>query len=147
HFVPAMDDISAALAEVLAPAVLFGGTAESVIGRGREVENAPALSVFGARLPGAQVTPVGLEVVESDGGQALMGWPQLATSPDALLLFADPFSFPIDGVLAELHGEIPGLLVIGGFASAASRPGGNRLLIDGSVTHVGAVGALLSGAN
>jgi small ligand-binding sensory domain FIST len=60
-----------------------------------------------------------------------------------LILLADPFSVPVEGLLAHMGATAPGLAVLGGFASAARSPGGNRLILDGTLHHDGAVGALL----
>jgi small ligand-binding sensory domain FIST len=54
-----------------------------------------------------------------------------------------PFSFPIDQLLARLGEDRPGLPVVGGLASAARGPGGNRLVLDDQVFAQGAVGAFL----
>ena len=60
-----------------------------------------------------------------------------------MLLLADPFTFPVDGVLRVLDAARPALQVVGGMASAAAGPGGNRLVADDVVTDRGAVGVLL----
>ncbi len=60
-----------------------------------------------------------------------------------LLLLADPFTFPVDGVLRVLDAARPGLRVVGGMASAAAGPGANRLVADDRVVERGAVGVLL----
>ncbi|OWY63248.1 hypothetical protein B7486_54135, partial [cyanobacterium TDX16] len=55
----------------------------------------------------------------------------------------DPFSFPVDQVVDQLAGGRPDLRVVGGLASGARGPGGNRLVLDGGVHEDGAVGLLL----
>jgi small ligand-binding sensory domain FIST len=62
----------------------------------------------------------------------------------SLLLITDPFTFPVDGLLEALGSSHPDLAVVGGVASAAGSPGGNRLLLDDTTFADGAVGALLS---
>jgi small ligand-binding sensory domain FIST len=52
----------------------------------------------------------------------------------------------VDAVLDDLAIRHPALQVIGGFASAARGPGGNRLVLDGATLAEGAVGVLLGGA-
>ena len=59
---------------------------------------------------------------------------------------ADPFSFPGDAFLSRLDEDRPGLTAIGGMASAARGPGGNRLVLDDQVLSEGAVGVLLDQA-
>lgn len=81
----------------------------------------------------------------------------------ATVLLADPFTTPIDAVLGALntsralanpHGAGSGgadgdhrrAPIVGGFASAANRPGGNALLVDGRIVTTGCVGVSLAGA-
>src|ERR1019366_482169 len=60
-----------------------------------------------------------------------------------LVLLADPYTFPVDGLLGQVAATHPGLPVLGGMASAALGPGGNRMVLDGTVHTAGAVGALI----
>ena len=143
HHAGAFEDIAPSVRALLDPTVLLGCTAAAVIGGAREVEDRPALSVFAARLPATVLTPVRLEVVETPDGPSMVGWPD---EPEGtLLLLADPFSFPADSFLDRVNDDLPGLRVIGGLASAAMQPGGNRLVVDDAIAATGAVGALLSG--
>ncbi|MGH9027040.1 MAG: FIST signal transduction protein [Acidimicrobiia bacterium] len=145
HFVGAMEDVAATLRTLLDPAILLGGTASSIIGGAQEVEEEPALSVFAARLPDATLTPVQLHVEDTSDGHALVGWPHARGTARSLVLFADPFSFPVDAFLARCNEDLPSLAVVGGLASAARGPGGNRLVLDERVTSEGAVGVLMEG--
>jgi len=146
HFAGTFDDMTNALRNLLDPGVLIGMTVVSVIGVGQEVEDEPAFSLFAARLPDATRTPALLEVERTPDGDAVVGWPELDHDPTTLLLLADPFSFPVEGLLRRLDEDRPGLTVIGGMASAASHPGGNRLVLDDRVVDAGAVGVFLDGA-
>jgi small ligand-binding sensory domain FIST len=143
HHIGAMEDIVSSVRGLLDPTVLLGGSAGAVIGGGREVEDSPALSLFAARLPATLLTPVRLEVVPTPDGPSLVGWPD---HPDGtMLLLADPFSFPADAFLDRVNEDLPKLQIIGGLASAAMQPGGNRLVLDEQITDSGAVGVVLSG--
>lgn len=149
HLVGALDDVSRAFRRLLEPGVLLGVTAAAVIGGPREAEDVPALSAWAGRL-GDGVRPVGLQMVDTPDGPAVSGWPDGigtddADAPHTLLLIADPFTFPVEAFLARLGEERPGLQVIGGMASAAQGPGGNRLVLDDELRRDGAVGVLLSG--
>jgi small ligand-binding sensory domain FIST len=152
HFVGTMDDVAFALGNLLGPRVLMGATAVSIIGGAHEVEDGPALSVFAASLPDARLTPVALGVEQAPDGMTITGWPELDHEPSTLLLLADPFSFPIDGFLHHSNrppaegGRKP-LQIIGGAASSARGPGGNRLVLDSLVTPSGAVGVFLDGVD
>lgn len=151
HFVGALEDMSAALRRLLEPAALLGMTTASVIGGAVEAEAVPALSVWAGGLDGS-VTPVGLRMVNTPGGPAVSGWPgdddagDQARDAHTLLLLADPFTFPVEAFMARLADDRPDLQVIGGLASAAPGPGGNRLALDGELQREGAVGVLLGGA-
>jgi small ligand-binding sensory domain FIST len=143
HHIGAMEDIASSIRGLLDPTVLLGGSAGAVIGGGREVEDSPALSLFAARLPATLLTPVRLEVVPTPDGPSLVGWPD---HPDGtMLLLADPFTFPADAFLDRVNEDLPKLQIIGGLASAAMQPGGNRLVLDDQITDSGAVGVVLSG--
>jgi small ligand-binding sensory domain FIST len=145
HFVGAMDDLTNALGSLLQPRVMLGLTAVGVVGGAHEVEDAPGVSLFAASCPDADLTPVALDIEHTPDGAAITGWPDLEGAPSTLLLLADPFSFPLDGFLSRLREDRPELQVIGGAASAARGPGGNRLVLDDRVTASGAVGVFLDG--
>src|SRR5438132_466940 len=121
HHVGAFEDMASSVRALLDPSVLLGVSAESVIGGPREVEDRPGLSVFAARLPETLLTPVRLEVTPTPDGPAIVGWPDDPTG--SLLLLADPFSFPADAFLDRVNEDLPRLVVVGGLASAAARPG------------------------
>jgi small ligand-binding sensory domain FIST len=135
-------DAAAAVRAALAPKTLLGCAAVSVVGGSREVERGPGLSLW-AGLTG-ELTPFHLTVEETPDGQTFTGWPEeIPDDPSALLLLADPFTFPVDQLLERLAEDRPGLPVVGGLASAARGPGDNRLVIDRQIVSQGAVGAFL----
>jgi len=140
-----IEDLVTTVRGVLKPGLLVGTTTSTVIGGGREIEEKPAVSLWAGRLDG--VTPVRLAAQRVDAGFRLTGLDavELAAS-HSLLLLADPFSLPIDGIISHLAEHHPHLTVIGGLASGAVQPGGNRLVLDGDLHHDGAVGFLLSGS-
>ncbi|MEX2256074.1 MAG: FIST N-terminal domain-containing protein [Acidimicrobiia bacterium] len=146
HFAGAFDDMTHALRNLLDPRVMVGVTVVAVVGVGQEVEDGPAFSMFAACLPDARLVPARLEVEQTPDGDAIVGWPELDDGPSSLILLADPFSFPVEGLLRRLNEDRPGLPVIGGMASAARGPGGNRLVLDDEVTDRGAVGVFVEGA-
>jgi small ligand-binding sensory domain FIST len=125
----ALEDAARALDTILRPGTLVGCAAVSVVGESREVEETPAVVAWAGRT--GPVTPVRLD--SADGAL-----PQAGSDAGALLLVADPFSFDVDAFFGRVHRP-----VIGGFASAARGPGGNRLVLNGQVFTDGAVGALL----
>jgi small ligand-binding sensory domain FIST len=143
HHVDAVADVAATVRTLLDPAVLVGSTAVAVVGGAREVEDGPALALWAARLP-APPRPVRVTAMRTASGTAVGGISAATCAPgEVLVLLADPFSLPMDDVV-ELLGQLdPPVPVVGGAASAARAPGGNRLVLDGEVVADGAVGAVL----
>ena len=119
HFVGALDDVVFALGNLLTPRVAIGASAVAVIGGPHEVEHGPALSVFAASLPDAELTPVSLSVGRGPDGWSIDGLPEPGEGPATLLLLADPFTFPLDQFLRRLEELAPEIQVVGGAASAA----------------------------
>jgi len=126
----------------LGPRALVGCTAAGTLGGEREVEQGPSLALWTASLPEAAVETFHARAASDEQGVRFEGLPAMRPG-DTLLLFPDPFSLPF----AELLGRLPaGVATVGGIASAATAPGGNRLLVDGRAVQDGMVGALLRGA-
>jgi len=144
----ALEDIASTIQSVLQPLALVGCAAESVIGVGREVEQSPSITLFAGRF--GPLLPLALDAgTDADGDLDISGWPtSVSFEPSALLLLADPFTFPTEDFLEWVHARYPDLPVVGGMASAARGPGGNRLVLHGAPPDVpvrtkGAVGVLL----
>jgi len=127
---------------------LIGSTGEAIVGTGREVEGAPALVLWAARLPGVELMPMHLEFKSAEGG-TFVGWPdELVTSwpqGSTLLLIGEPFSFPADVLLSRLNEDQPHVPAIGGMASGGYGPGENRLVYGRQALTSGAAAVLLSG--
>ena len=148
----AFGDMAAAINRMLRPGVFVGTTAVAVLGGSREVEDAPAIGLWAARLA-ARPRPVRLQATRTASGIALQGLSASTFEPgDALLLLADPFSLPVDAIIDALAAfEMPeasetlSVPVVGGMASAANTPGGNRLVLDDEVMSSGGVGVVLPG--
>jgi small ligand-binding sensory domain FIST len=160
HLAGAAEDVADTLVELLHPEALVGAAMAAVIGDGAEVEDEPGLAVWAASLPGTAIRPLELRVEEAGATAALVGWPEAPDPPGApgesdpvagipdpatLLLLADPFTFPVEAVLDSLGHARPEVQVVGGLASAADGPGGNRLLLGRGAVTQGAVGVLLRG--
>jgi small ligand-binding sensory domain FIST len=117
-----------------------------VVGGAREVEDDPAVALWAGRLA-APPRPVRVTAARTPSGVALGGLSANTCGPgEVLVLLADPFSLPIDDVVAMLGQLDPPVVVVGGAASAARGPGGNRLVLDGEVATDGAVGVVLPAA-
>jgi small ligand-binding sensory domain FIST len=139
HHADALGDMADALHAVLRPGAIVGCTASALVAEDRGIEGHAAVAVWAARLTRA-VTSVHLQAERADDTWVLDGFPDSAETDAALVLLADPYTFPV----ADAFGALPGLAVIGGLASGAPGPGGNRLLVDGTVHAHGAVGVLVA---
>jgi len=140
----ALEDAVGVVDEVLHPLVLFGCAAESVVGPHREVERSAAVSLFAGHT--GPLLPVTLQATFDAVPDAsdFSGWPaEIPFEPRALLMVADPYSFPVEQFLDEIQTRYPDLPVVGGMASAARGPGGNRLASGRRVITSAAVGAIL----
>ncbi len=123
----------------------LGCSAEGVMGGGVGVQGVSAVSVWVAILPGATLRTFHLEVLPADGAAAVVGLPEPLPTDDAMVLLADPYSFPTEGFVEQAAVALPGLPVLGGLAHGAAGPGSSRLWVDGRTVGRGAVGVILSG--
>jgi small ligand-binding sensory domain FIST len=138
-----LDDAEAALwtaSTELGAAHLVGCVAQGVVGRDRELEDGPGVSVWAGALPGSAIETFHATAFEIDDGIAVGGIPPLEDA-DLVTLFVDPFTFPAAGFLAELDGAP----MVGGLAAATGEPETQALFLDGELVHEGAVGAVLRG--
>lgn len=140
------DEVASTLAERFPGAAIIGCTAEGVVGKSRELEGVPAVSVLAAFLPDTRVQPFGVRFLEgADGEYTYTGWPS-DLAPDAtVLLLCDRFSFPAAHLLQMLNQERPGTIVSGGIASGGTGPGDTRLILGGHTFTEGAVAIAVSG--
>lgn len=150
HHVPQAEALAAEACERLGTDHVLGASGESIVGTSREVEDQPALSLWLARWPGANVVPMHLNFERTPEGGAVVGVPPEASGdwPEGsfLLALGDPFSFPADFLLERVNEDHPGVPVIGGMASGGHEPGTTRLLFGGRALLEGAVAVLVSGA-
>jgi small ligand-binding sensory domain FIST len=144
HHVGAFEDIANGLRKLLEPAAMIGTTAVAIAGGAREIEDAPALSVFAARFATGALHTLALDALPADDGVVILGWPDTVEPRGTLLLLTDPYSFPTPQFLQLVNQQVPELTVVGGMASAAAGPGGNRLVADAHLGTSGAVAVLCS---
>ncbi len=146
------EQVFAHVSHDLAPRNLLCCTAESVVGRDRELERVPGVSLLAGHLPEVQVRPFML------AGEGARDWVTLLSdagsfraainAPDdakLVLLFAEPSSTPMDDVLAAFNRHLPNLPVVGGLASAGGPPGTNVVGAGNQRSRSGAAGVVLSG--
>ncbi|MCL4290222.1 MAG: FIST C-terminal domain-containing protein [Thermoleophilia bacterium] len=139
-------EAAAAVHETLGPRHLLGCVAQGVIGRGRELESGPAVALWAASLPGAQLLPFHVAPTGDGDGEAPDGLPDIAGA-DLVTLLLDPFSLPATGLLDRLNADYPGVPAVGGIATGGGEPGSQALLLDGALEEGGAVGVALSGVS
>jgi small ligand-binding sensory domain FIST len=140
-----VEDGLAAVEARLGPRALTGCGAQGVLGDGRELEQGGVV-VWAASLGGGAAESFHLEpLANGENGFVIAGMPDL-DGADAVIMLADPYSFPVEPLLAQLATDYPGLPVIGGLASARG-PDGCVLLHDDAVANTGAVGAVLRGVD
>ena len=146
------EGLLAAVTAELSPEHLIGSMGEAIVATGREVEEGPALAVWGASLPGTEVIPFRLVARPLGEGMGVLGWPDaIADAPAGnvgpIIMLADPFTFPADGLLTELNDEPGAPVVVGGLASGGRRPGVHRLFAGTDVLEEGAAAVALRGAS
>jgi small ligand-binding sensory domain FIST len=150
HYEDEADQLGAIADERLKPRCLLGCSGESIVGNDREIEQAPALSLWLGRWnEPVQLTPFHLLMEQTPDGYSLMGWPDELSAADpaqaVVFLLGDPYTFPTDEFLQQINESRPGLRVMGGMASGGRGPGQTLLLQGSRVLHEGAVGVLMQG--
>jgi len=142
---------------------LIGCSAESVLAGQVELERAPGVSLLAGRLPGTVFTTfthAQFPALNDPGDAAEKVGQVIGAGPDlrGAFLLVDPFSVPLVKLvpamsravrhatpLADDHDTSASPVLVGGLASAAKAPGGNRLILNDSVLTGGAVGVTLRG--
>ena len=157
HYANASQELVETLHRQLVPRVMVGCMGEGVIGPFEEYEDASVVTLWAAQLPGVRMVPLHLTFHEremqssdpaSQTGTGLEGWPQelesLSDRP-TFLVFADPFSTPIEDVFETMEERCPGAPAIGGIAGGGTDLGENRLVFNGRIVKEGLVGVALWG--
>ncbi len=148
HYAEQADALVSAVREAGGPRLLLGGSGEGVIAGAEEIEGTGAVTLWGARLPGVRLIPLRLSFEEAQSGVALIDWPDeldAATEPPFFFLLADPYTSPINEVLAMMEDRCPGATAIGGLVGGGNDLGENRVLLNGDVFEDGLVGVAVSG--
>lgn len=144
-----LDDVLDVVRTLLAPITLLAATGVGVLGGSEEVERGDCVVVWAGSLPApfgaGSIRPVRLSTVDAGSGPTVIGVPSLSED-DALIVLADPFTFPADRFVDDLAAAAPGVPIVGGFASAGTAPGSNRLVLDDAVHTDGAVGVVVPAA-
>jgi small ligand-binding sensory domain FIST len=142
------DALSQALRAALGPETFVGCTGEGIIARGRECETGSAAALFAAHLPQVVIHPLRLSFSSVQDQFSLQDWPESGFAGDGkpvMMLFADPFSTPMQDVLTIIEERYPDARALGGLAGGGQDLGGNRLFLDDQVYTDGLVGLALGG--
>jgi small ligand-binding sensory domain FIST len=142
-------DLARRLFRRLEPSLQVGVMGEGVIGSEHELESEPAVTVVAAKLPGVALRAVSFETTE---------WARLlgdlgefrehldVEDPTLFILLADPFTTPVDPLLAAFNDAYPRVPVVGGMASGSELPGNPCLVLQEDVLRGGAVAVALTGS-
>lgn len=144
----AWQDILAEVQGTMAPHHLVGASAAGVIGSAAEVEEGPALVLWGARLPGMRLHSFYLDQEDLEKAGGAEGLRQALGVPEgegAFVLIPDPYTFDVERLLKGIDQAYPQAVVAGGMASGGSGPGEGRLFLADQVFAQGTVGIAFSG--
>jgi len=146
------------LAARLHPKNWLGLTVDAVIAGMREYERTPGISVLASCLPGVSIKPFAVKSLEysnlslSQPDASLRSRCSITSDLRAMLLFADPFSVPMNRLLPALNASRcvddeskPIGVLAGGLLSGAAKAHQNTLVANGTVLNQGFVGLSISG--
>src|SRR2546421_3508585 len=130
HHLDASARLPALLETALPGALLAGCSGSGIIGAGHEVEDAPALSLTAASMPGLGLTPFHLDHRDLPESADAAEWRDTidvdpATRPHFLLL-ADPLTVDAGAVITGLDAAYPAASKVGGLASGGPGPCADR---------------------
>jgi small ligand-binding sensory domain FIST len=149
HHLQASPRVPALIQGELPGALVAGCTGGGIIGAGHEVEDAPALSLTAASLPGVRLVPFHLDQHELPDGNDPQEWREAADVDAAgkphFLLLADPLTLDAGAMVAGLDAAYPQGSKFGGLASGGGIPGANRLFLERHTYRSGVAAVALSG--
>ena len=146
HHTEGVGRLAEVLTETLRSKLLLGCSGEGVIAGAEELETTPALTVWAAVLPDVHLHPLHSSFSPTHDQFHLTGWPIPGVDDGSFLLFADPFTTPVQDILGILDDRYPGAQAIGGLVGGGQEVGANRLVLNDQVYDGGLVGVRLSGA-
>ncbi len=129
----------------LRPRWMIGCSGEGIIGGPKELETAPAVSLWTASLPHVTIEPVRVTFSPTHDQFHCAGLPGTDLADSTFLLLADPFTTPMQEVLSLFEERYPGTPAIGGLAGGGHDVGETRLLFHDQIVGGGVVGVRLSG--
>ena len=142
--------LAGALRERFPAATIVGCSGAGVIGSGQEEEDAAALSVTAAVMPGVALSPFHLTRADLPSPDAApQAWADATGAPadssPHFLILADPFTMDGEALINGLDYAFPGAAKIGGLASGGNQLAPHALFLNDDVHREGAVGVAFSG--
>jgi small ligand-binding sensory domain FIST len=128
----------------LDPQAAVGSSAEGVIGGDVEIERTPGLVLLVGHTPGVRVHPFHL-TADDEWNESVLERMGHGPETRAFIGFGDPFTTPLNPLLAVLDEHAPQAPLIGGMASSARQPGENALVRNDQILESGFVGVSLAG--
>lgn len=149
HHGPNYEQLLADVRDKINTRNLIGCTAAGIIGPDREVEDAPAIAVWAAKLPDVRVLPFVIDQEDVAALEDSAAWRDhlivKAEDKPGFIILPEPFSIDGEQCLEDMDDAYPGSKIVGGLASAGRAPGENRLFLNDQVLRQGLVGVSLSG--
>ena len=148
HFAHDGQSLLAIIRKNLGPKIVIGCMGAGVIGGTQEIEEHPGIVLWGLCSSQMQITP--LHLIPKKNGETFTfeGWPDMPKGKEgtpAFLLFADPFSTPIDELFALLEHHAPGAAAIGGITSGGINERKSQLILQDKIIETGVVGVAIQG--
>ena len=145
HFSATIDTLTDRLRRSLHPRLLIGCSGEGVISGMEELETTPAVTLWVAVLPDVRLDPFRVSFSPTQDQFHLAEFPRSEVDRSSFLLFADPFTTPVQELLSLMDEQYPGVQAIGGLAGGGHEAGMNRLVLHEQIHDDGLVGVRLSG--
>lgn len=140
--------VASSIRDRLGGGLVLGCTGETIVSDRREYEDGPAIAVWSAILPGADLVPFQLDFAETPDGVMCAGLPDdlgdRVKDTRAVILLGEPFSSVPQSFIELFANELPQVPLIGGMASGGN-PGENRLFLNDQEIDQGAVGVVIRG--
>lgn len=145
HFSASIEALTKRLSTSLHPRLLIGCSGEGVISGMEELETAPAVTVWVAVLPDVRLDPFRVSFSPMQDQFHLAEFPRSTVDHSSFLLFADPFTTPIQELLSLMDEQYPGVQAMGGLAGGGHEAGMNRMVLHDQIHDDGLVGVRVSG--
>ena len=141
--------IRTALDELASEVPVFGCSAESLVGRGREIEGQTAASILLLSELSQPPLIYAMECLRTPDGPTVVGFSdeiiEQARQSNGMLVAACPQTFSVDMLITALEPERGGAVVpiLGGYCSSQNGESSSLLFCNNKVLNRGAVGLVL----